>query len=203
MDPQPITAADLHPSLLRFPRNRYNIWLDGDSVPEPTDSIKIPLAEGARRATRAWKAAARSGDWRAVSNRCFALSIFDKVLQLMTATRYDSCTRWPPCWTVRQWRALIDNLIDIAMTLALSASEGHLSPPHKGIRIVIRAMADWFYRPGDSVQPFPLRFRPQLDIVRILGEFGTPPPRSAARTSTHHPGSVDTQVVKTFARLQI
>ncbi|CAK9780334.1 hypothetical protein CC85DRAFT_287932 [Cutaneotrichosporon oleaginosum] len=181
-----LTAADLPPSLLHFPRDEYNApeYTQPRHV-DPTGSI---LAAGARRATRAWIALVRKRNRSMrMSWRCFVLAVLDKVSQLNSASYGKFSPAWPERDTVAQWRAMVRDFIDIAYDLAMAALPFRIIDPvpRDVVRSSVAQMMQWFHVEGNSYQPYPLNLRPRLDTAYLLGEFAQPAREPSRHRITH------------------
>ncbi|KLT40844.1 hypothetical protein CC85DRAFT_138894 [Cutaneotrichosporon oleaginosum] len=120
--PQRVDLNALPPSLLVFPRDDYTHGAYRTPCGPFVDPTHVVLAAAARRATRVWRTALSSGDWRRVDTRCFCLVVLDKVVQINVQRRFICGIPWPLIRYLDDWRVAVRDLAagiyDIASTQA-------------------------------------------------------------------------------------
>ncbi|CAK9782903.1 unnamed protein product [Cutaneotrichosporon oleaginosum] len=184
---------DLPPYLLTFPRGDYShACVLGRKLQGVHDAcVGFVLRDGARRATRAWSTAQRTGKWALVDQRCFYLAVLDKVDEIKCERRrwcldYSDqlwnrrpAPIWPVLGSTSRWFTFMDSLILIAYKLALDVYPSHRAAPSlESVRAVVTPLSRWLHEFMIGTRYYSFSSRPRIDVKAVLGQFA---PRSDSK----------------------
>ncbi|CAK9785042.1 unnamed protein product [Cutaneotrichosporon oleaginosum] len=167
--PQRVDLNALPPSLLVFPRDDYTHGAYRTPCGPFVDPTHVVLAAAARRATRVWRTALSSGDWRRVDTQTF--------------NEDSSVASHGPLSDTSTTGGLLSAISRRAYTTLLARKRrGHPRVP-----LSSAVLMDWFYFSGDSIvyrYPYPKK----IDLPAIVGPFSPDLERSVLKSHCEQPG---------------
>ncbi|CAK9782441.1 hypothetical protein CC85DRAFT_287308 [Cutaneotrichosporon oleaginosum] len=192
-------VEDLPHTLRSFPRSDYTIARHRKTR-HPGKNTDAAIAAGARRATRAWVAAARTGRWGNVDSRCIVLVILDKVIEINASARSYSCSWRRNHPNPAAWRQTVLEYIRIAYELASAVRS---LPSFQLVCTPVAQAMEWFWRTKDSAVRLSASSLPHIDLPQLLGQFYFPLGSRVqlALRDTSHDSSIDA-IVGSLTRLE-